>query len=184
MPFWNPPSGLIASGPSPAHPHQTVDTSTGMPQAEHLAGQGHGPTHQKASWDHRHPSTWPYQPESPGLSPTHQCTGTTPGTLWALQPETPGPSSTHQWAGTSPMTTTTLQTAMERDNHFTSRPIPVLTPGSGPTHQPANTSIMTSWTPHPAVSGHKPTYQWSDTRSGTPGLWNQRPQDQALSTWH
>ena len=45
MPFWNPPSGSLASGPSPAHPHQPVDTSTtGMPQAKHLAGEGGGDT--------------------------------------------------------------------------------------------------------------------------------------------
>lgn len=71
----------------------------------------------------------------------------------------PRTSSTHPWSGTSPVTTTTLQPAMEGHNHFTSRPIPVLTPGSGPTHQLANTSIVTSWTPHPAVSGPNPTYK-------------------------
>lgn len=37
------PLGLLASGPSPAHPHQPVDTRTGMPQAEHLAEQDTAP---------------------------------------------------------------------------------------------------------------------------------------------
>ena len=45
MPFWNPPSSLLASGLSPTPAHHPVGTSTGMPEAKQVTGQEHSPTH-------------------------------------------------------------------------------------------------------------------------------------------
>ena len=41
--FWNPPSSLLASGPSPVLTHQPVGTSTGMSHAKQLTRQGNSP---------------------------------------------------------------------------------------------------------------------------------------------
>ena len=87
MPLWNPPSSLVAPGPSPAH--QPVGISTRMPQAKQLAGQGHSPTyHQtgclKTPRAHSLLRTQSCPLESPGHCSTHKCTG--------ISPRTPGPS--------------------------------------------------------------------------------------------
>ena len=38
VPFWNPPSSLLASGPSSIPAYQPVGTSPGMPEAKLLNG--------------------------------------------------------------------------------------------------------------------------------------------------
>ena len=107
MPFWNPPSRLLAPGPSPAMTQQSIAASAGMPQAKQITGHGHSPTHQqtgclKIPGAHSCPWTWSYSPESPGHSPIYQYAGTIPRNPRTLQPEMLGHCSTHQWAGTSP----------------------------------------------------------------------------------
>ena len=42
-PFWNPPSSLLSSGPSPTLIHQPVGTSTGKPHAQWLSKWGTAP---------------------------------------------------------------------------------------------------------------------------------------------
>ena len=68
MASWNPPSSLLASGPSTTPTHQYVGTSTGMPQTKQLTGWRQSTTHQQIGCLKNPPEPL----ATPGHGPAHE----------------------------------------------------------------------------------------------------------------
>ena len=133
------PLAYYPQDPAPLIANRTQAPGMGRPQAKQLTRQGHSPTYQQTGCLMT-PWTQPCPPEGPGPSPTHQCTGTGPGTTRDLQPETLGPSSSKQQADTSPR-----------------NPWALALPTSKPPLAFRPASHANGWTPH----------QWVDTSPRT-----------------
>lgn len=145
-------------------------------------------------WEHSCPWTWFHSPEGRGPGPTHQCTGTRPGTPSILKTETLGPSSICQWAGNSskfpgpqscpparllyPLGQPHLPMSGQepQDNHRpaacrtlpASRVAPVLGSFDTVPPQQGNVSSEIHWTPHPATQNPAPLRHWANPSIRTP----------------